>query len=561
MKNNKVVIIGLDGGTFNVIHPMIEKGELPNLASIMKNGSWSELTSTIPPITLPAWVSFATGMNPAKHGIYYFLSDTHRTYDEGPIVNSTYVKAKSLWQILTENDKKSIVVTVPFTYPPIEVNGVMVSNIKAAQVEKMKSYPPAVIGELVDILKLNELRIENLKQIIDSSNNVNDIPSRIAALHKVAVGKIADGTIYLMDKYNWSFLMTVFQSSDVVQHYFWAHMDKNHPNHKPSEAVKYGSIIFDTYKRIDTAVGKIVEKAGEDAIIIIMSDHGASAVHKFFFTNRWLLEKGLLVLKEEKPFRTLIRKTELERVLTRLGLRDVLVFFPKKLRNIKVPFLKRQLKPLSEIIDWSKTKAYATNTGININLNGREPNGIVSKEKYDETINFIKDELSKLIDTQTGEKVTDKVYRRDEIYHGPYLEDAYDLYFTPWKSLYQPQKSLQSKDVVAFIPNEGRCVSGHHHNCVNGIFMIKGPDIKRGVKLDNPKIIDIMPTVLYLLGLKIPENIDGRVLREVINDNYLRENPVNLTTTTEYRAQQVEAILGEEEEELRRQLKNLGYIE
>ena len=561
MKKNKVVIIGIDGGTFDIIDPLLKKGDLPNIASIMKNGCRSELTTTIPPITLPAWVSLATGVNPAKHGIYYFSSDTHKTYDEGPLVNTTNIKAKPLWQILTENDKKCIAVTIPFTYPPMQVDGAMVSfPVRTGQIDKFRSYPPEIMDELKRELDLEQQKIESLRHILNTSAK-GDASSRVVSLHKKAVEMITDATLYLMDKIDWSFLMTVFQSSDVMQHCFWAHMDKDHPYYKAENHEKYGNVIFDTYRKIDTAIGRIIKKAGKDTTFIIMSDHGAAPVHKYFFTNKWLMKKGWLVLNGKRPYKVDIKSRPLDEVLARIGMKGFIRFLPYHVRTGKIPSPNKRFLPLSELIDWSKTKAYATNTGININLKGREPNGIVEQGEYDRTSNNIREELYKLLDPQTGEKVVDKVFRRDEIYHGPYLEDAYDLYFTPERSLYLPTKSLNSRDIIEPLPDKEMSMTAHHFNCMKGIFMAQGPNISRKCRPDSPEIIDILPTVLYLMGIKIPDSVDGRVLKEVVNEDYLRDNLVGFSSAKAYKGHEATPILKQDEDEIRQQLRNLGYIE
>jgi predicted AlkP superfamily phosphohydrolase/phosphomutase len=557
---SKIVIIGIDGGTFDIIDPLIRKRELPNIESIMKNGCWSELTTTIPSITLPAWVSFATGVNPAKHGIYYFTADTHKTYDEGPLVNTTNIRAKHLWQILTENDKKCIAVTIPFTYPPMKVDGAMVSfPARTGQIDKFRSYPPEIMDELKRELKLDQKNIESLKQIMDNSAK-GDASLRVVDLHQKAVEIITDATLYLMEKLDWSFLMTVYQSSDVMQHHFWAHMDKDHPYYKPENHGQFSNVIFDTYRKIDASIGRIMKKAGNDTTFIIMSDHGGAPVHKYFFTNKWLMEKGWLVLNGKRPYKISIKRRPVGQVLERVGMKGFTRFLPYRIKTFKIPCPKRRYLPSSELIDWGRTKAYATNAGININLKDREPNGIVEAKEYDKTLESIRNELYKYIDPQTGKKVIDKVFRRDEIYHGPYLEDAYDLYFTPERSLYLPTKALKADYIVEPLPDKEMSMTAHHYNCMKGIFMIQGPNINGKNKPDRPKIIDILPTVLYLMGIKIPDSLDGRVLQEIMSEDYLRDNPVEFSSTEPYEGHEATSNLEQEEDEIRQQLKNLGYI-
>src|SRR4030043_1953109 len=126
-KKSRVLIIGIDGGTFDIMQPMVERGELPAIASIMRNGVWGNLTSTIPSVTSPAWLSCFSGINPGKLGIFYLTRNSHSTYDEGPPVDIT--KIKLLWHYPGDNGKKVLCI-MPFPFPPAKVNGIMVTDIK-----------------------------------------------------------------------------------------------------------------------------------------------------------------------------------------------------------------------------------------------------------------------------------------------------------------------------------------------------------------------------------------------------------------------------------------------
>src|SRR3569832_2836857 len=98
MSNPKVVVFGVDGATFNVMRPLIEKGRLPHLAKLIKNGVSGPLQSTVPPVTAPAWVSFMTGVNPGRHGIFHFVANSHLDYEEGTLLGSAQIGEKTLWQ-------------------------------------------------------------------------------------------------------------------------------------------------------------------------------------------------------------------------------------------------------------------------------------------------------------------------------------------------------------------------------------------------------------------------------------------------------------------------------
>ncbi len=555
--NSKVIIIGIDGGTFDIILPLIDQGKLPNIESFIRNGSWGVLNSTIPSITMPAWPSLITGVNPGKHGIYNFLGDTHSTYDEGPLINSTHLKTKCVWDILGEFNKKVLVVTVPTTYPPKPVNGITISSIRPASIEQIKSYPQDIINDVSKVLNLNNLRIQNARSLRNATKK-DIFFSNLLDFHTTAIDKIAEANIYLMGKIDWSFLMTVFQSSDVVQHHCWSLFDKNHPHHNVNLAKKFGNIIPEIYKKIDDAIGKIMKQSDKNTTFIIVSDHGAGPVHKSFNTNIWLLKEGFLHLKSQKLYRIVVKMKQVRDILKKLKINNATYHLPEFLSQMRLPIISKEPFPISHIVDWNKTFAYATKHGININLKGREPNGIVNVKDYNKIISQIEDRLSHLVDFETGEKVIHKTYRRDVIYNGPYIGDAYDIYIATQNSLYLTSKSFLKKHSINKLT--ANAVSGHHTNIREGIFLMKGPHCKKGVKLNNLDIVDVAPTSLYLLGLKIPDYFDGKVITNAIEDAFLKKIPIQIMSINSSTEAQEEQLSNNDKMELENQLRSLGYL-
>lgn len=223
--------------------PLIEQGKLPNIARLMETGAWGNLHSTYPPITVPAWVSCVTGLNPGKLGIFHFMNNSHLNY-EGVFANSTELKIKKIWDILGANDKKTILVGVPFTYPPSPIKGVTVafSRIADAQIE---TYPPQLIHEIKKITAFDSVEQKYKEFKLLRSQKIQYLKEEIY-LMKIAeilfeiIEKIKEANIYLMQQYSWDFLMTVFSSIDQLQHYFWAYQDPTHPLYN-------GQFFFNTF--------------------------------------------------------------------------------------------------------------------------------------------------------------------------------------------------------------------------------------------------------------------------------------------------------------------------
>lgn len=566
-KNNKVLVIGIDGATFHIILPMIERGELPTFKSIMNKGTWAELMSTYPPHTVPAWVSCATGMNPGNLGVYDFRENSHLTYDEGRFVFSTDVKAKPLWSLLSEKNKKVMVVAIPMTNPPVQVNGVMVSPVRVIDHNKVKTYPPELSHELFNELKISSVlkkRMDYMEMHLSRVGSELEIFfDTVVSSSRQVIEKLTEAILYLFSKQEYDFSM-VMLPIDALQHHLWCFMDKNHPSHNAELAAKYKNIIFEGYKWVDHALEKILNKVNDDTTIILVSDHGFGPLHKIFYQNRWLMEKGLLKLKRGGKHSFAVTRVPFGRFLQKMGIGFISRLLPERLNNARIPFVKRNLKPIPELIDWQQTKAYATSYAININLQGREPQGIVKPgEEYNSLVSYIKEELCKLKDPDNGQKIIERVVEKREIYNGPYVEAAPDILVFFKDPKFSIRKDLFYPHLFRQLSPEDR-LTGHHTSFPKGICIMKGPHIVPGAVLKEPHIIDIAPTVLYLLGGTVPEGLDGRVLTEAMNQEYIESHPI---TTSKYSdAQQKSHIIGdqtlidEDSEAIKRQLKELGYM-
>ena len=160
-KPNKIMVIALDGATFDIIQPMIDRGELPNLSKLMSEGTYDKLLSTIPPETGPAFVTFMTGTNPGRHGITRFVRKSVNQ-ENAEVLNSSHIASKTIWELLSEHGKKLIVLNIPFTFPPIPINGAMVSFKNG-----MQTYPPDLKERLIDQANKNNIKIQSMKEYHD----------------------------------------------------------------------------------------------------------------------------------------------------------------------------------------------------------------------------------------------------------------------------------------------------------------------------------------------------------------------------------------------------------
>lgn len=553
--NKKLLFIGLDGTTFDLLDPLMREIGLPNLESIIARGARASLETTVPPITPTAWVSMVTGKNPGKHGILEFLLKRPGSMHDLP-VNQALRDSPAIWDILSKLDKKVVVTNMPVTYPPTPVNGLMVSDFLTPRGKRDFTYPPDLLQELESKFGPYRLYITevyapgNIDKVLDQLFDELEYKTKV--------------TEYLMENYPWDFYANHIWSTDRCQHELWHIWDETHPLSNRKEVTKHRDRVMQFWKAVDECVGRMVKKAGNDSLIMMGSDHGFGPIHKFLCFNIWLLEQGLLVLKQgamtqfKKLLFNLGFTPELGyRVSMRLGLAKIRLAAGVTNRSQLFKVINKMMLSLQDV-DWSKTTVYSKgNYGqMFVNLKGREPHGWISPgAEYERTCNMIVDKLKAIIDPNTKEKLIGQIWRREDLYTGAHVESAPDISFLPADMRYKPMGTLDLTSNKFITDVYGN--SGDHR--MNGLYIAAGPNIKPNTRLSRARIIDVAPTMLYLMGHPIAEDMDGEVLTEMISEDYLRANPIRSTQAVDKQKMDVE-FSDEDSEEVSSRLKSLGYL-
>jgi len=567
---HKVFVLGLDGATLDLIKPWVERMELPNFARLMAQGCHGNLESVLPPLTTPAWASFATGKNPGKHGIFDFAKRKPESYD---IEWNTSLsrKGKSLWNIVSSHGGNVVVVNIPNNYPLEPVNGSMVAWMDAPGKTDGYTYPRELAKEIEQNVG------DYIITILDWPEN-EDLARFQSNLHRM-IDKRAELTFYLMENKPWDFFTVLFSATDIAQHCFWSFMDPSHPLYNRDDAERFGDTILETYRHIDQILGEIQDRLPDDATLILMSDHGAGPLRSVVNLNKWLEENGWLTFTNSTNLAASERLCSLSQSFVRSALSKTLSLLKRHLSTNTRSRLKSLFPGVrdriegvmfSSLIDWKKTKAYSLGSygNIYINLRNREPGGVVSEgAQYEMLRNAISSSLMKLTDPVTGQKVVKRVFRREEIYSGPRVSEAADL-LVQWDDAgyhsvqrFGKQEEAVFSDQLHFHLTNMR-FTGHHR--MAGIFASVGKGMKYNSVIGGARIIDIAPTVLYLLGLPIPNDMDGRVLKEAFLPEYLNEEPVRYGgpgETRERKRSHFEGYDNSEAEKIAQRLRNLGYID
>lgn len=523
----RVLVIGLDGATPELLFPWAEKGFLPNMAKLIKNGASGRLRSTIPPITASAWVSFMTGKSPGKHGVVDFIQKKPGSYDiktfdrseiekkagiDLSLANAAAIGSKKIWDIIGEHGKKVGVMHVPLTYPPAKVNGFMITGLGTPGHHSNFTYPSG----LKDKLLLDGYKIHITELDVEGGED--------AALKDMrdTETKRCQTALDLMKENDWDFFCIVFEATDFIQHFFWKHTDPKHHSYNPEKAKKYGNSILECYQHLDEIIGKILVNIDDDTSVLIMSDHGGGPLKKLFYINKWLMNLDLLKLKNQDGQRVSpkigIDKEKVRESLIKLGLKNVIKMIPKNITK-KIP---DESYTISDF-DWKQTKAYSFGAWsyVYINLEGRESEGIVSLEEYDVLRDNIINELYRLKDPETGNNIVQTVFKKEDLYGGQPLDQLPDLIVVTDESIDCKHSITKGNSILT---PSSLDKSGNHRK--DGIVIMSGKNIRANTELTNMNIMDIAPTILYTMGVRLPSDMDGKVIESAFEKEYFLANPV-----------------------------------
>jgi predicted AlkP superfamily phosphohydrolase/phosphomutase len=566
----KVVVIGLDAATWTLLRPWMAEGKMPNLAKLMKAGVSGSLESILPPITPPAWTSFMTGKNPGKHGIFNFIETEHGGYAMN-YANATSRRSPTVWKLLNDAGYSVGTMNIPFTYPPEPLKGFQISGMDTPSEASPFIHPPGLREELVKYLGGIQLDLRWL-----GAMSTDERRNKVLAEMEQMDTQWTKAALYLLENHPQDVMMFVFMSIDTVQHYFWQHMDKDHFLHDSNLAPKFGDAVRKVYERLDVATGQIIDRLPPETTLFVVSDHGGGpVVDRTIFLNRYLAQLGLLHYDEKTT--SGIRK--LGKKLLNISF-SVLRSTLSSRQKSRLALLFPKLRQKSEMayssftsIDWSRTKAYcsevlASPPSIWINLKGVKSQGIVDPAEYDALVGFIVGKLAELKDPRTGKPVINRVYRRDEIFHGPFSSEGADLILDWWSedSLFSTQPSFpEDTGQPALIirerrPSETSEWGGTHR--LNGILIAHGLGFRSDAEISNARLIDIAPTLLHLLGVPVPEDMDGKVLASAFRSDFLLARPIlsgaaSGTSVTD----RASGYTDEESAKVEERLQALGYLE
>jgi predicted AlkP superfamily phosphohydrolase/phosphomutase len=439
-RKKRVVVLGIDGVPYTYIQQLFKAGELPNFRAIVGDGALVQMDTTMPNVSSVAWSSFMTGQNPGKHNIYGFVERQPDSLKTF-IPTSRTMRSPAIWELLSAAGKRVFAMNVPVTYPSRQVNGIIVGCFLSPNVEK--AAPNAEIAQA----------LKRLNYCVDADpwRARQNKDAFLPHLDEVFERRI-EAMRYFWRQEPWDFFMAHIMETDRLHHFFWEEMEQGH--------TKYAPAFLDFYKRLDHVLGEVRSWLEEDTTLIVLSDHGFCSIKQEVFVNTWLHDSGYLQYAKEQPE----------------GLHDMA----------------------------ASSVAYSLDPGrIFLNVQGREPEGRVEKgAEYERLRREIAEAALGMADPATGEPMVERVYLREDLYHGPYAAAGADLVLA-MRDGYDPKGPL-GKPSLTF---KGPSLVGMH-TTPDALLYVQG---MRAINR-RPYIADVAPTILELLEVPVPADMDGRSL-------------------------------------------------
>ncbi|MDB9313405.1 alkaline phosphatase family protein [Spirulina sp. CS-785/01] len=456
----KLIIIGLDCAEPSLLFDRWRE-DLPNLSKLMQQGTYGTLDSCIPAITVPAWNCMMSGRDPGELGIYGFRNRIDRSYEKMAIANGSFVKVPRLWNILGDAGWKVAVLGVPGTYPPQLVNGVLVSSFLTPNTDADFTHPLGLKAAITNIFDRYLFDVPNFRSL-DKKRILGDIYQLCNQTFSLAA--------YLLDEYQPDLLTFVEMGVDRLHHALWKHMDSRHPLHVPDSP--FQNAIYDYYRHIDNCIGQLLNYCGEDTTVLVVSDHGGQPLMGGFCLNQWLYENGYLALKTPPTS-------------------------PQSLENAAV--------------DWTQTKVWGAGGyygRIFMNVQGREPQGIIPLIDYEKERNALAERLESLTDPH-GQPLGVKAFKPQQIYRRVRgIAPDLIVYFQD-----MAWRSVGTVGVSSLYTQENDTGPDDANHAPQGLMIFTDPkNPGRGKRLEGATLYDILPTLLNRYGVESPRGLRGKVL-------------------------------------------------
>jgi predicted AlkP superfamily phosphohydrolase/phosphomutase len=460
----KVAVIGLDCAEPSLVFDRFAH-RLPNLTRLRDGGLWGTLRSCDPPITVPAWMSMMSSKDPGTLGSYGFRNRADHSYDRMTTATSLAVEEPLLWDYLGRAGLRVILLGIPQTFPPRPVNGLMITDFLTPSIASNYTFPPDLKAEIAGLPEVHPYEFDVSDFRTPDKGAIRDALLRMTA-KRFALAR------HLVTSKPWDFFMMVEMGTDRVHHAFWQYMDPHHHRYEPGNP--YESVIEDYYVAADEQIGRLLDVLPPETEVIVVSDHGAKCMDGGIAINEWLVRQGYLVLKEYPRS-------------------------PCRFESLQV--------------DWPRTTAWGSGGyygRLFLNVQGREPYGLVAPGDYEATRDRLIAELEALGDPR-GQPIGTRVHKPESLYRTVRGAAPPDLlvYFggLRWRSV----GTVGAGAIHTFENDTGPDDANHAED---GLIIIRGPGVPADGPVPGLQLMDVTPTILHHFGLDIPPDLQGRIIGE-----------------------------------------------
>jgi predicted AlkP superfamily phosphohydrolase/phosphomutase len=503
----------------------------------------------------PAWSSFATGLNPGRHGIFSFMNRVPHSYDCRRI-DARDRHGKTFWDLAGGHGRRCAVLNVPVTYPVSPLNGVQIGDWLCPSLSAPGATHPAELAqELMQRLGTYRFHADVKRHVIAGHHRAALENLREGISQKAEVGRL------VWEREPWDLYVLAFVETDAAQHYYLHAGDEHHPLRQQAVAAGLDGVFLDIYKQLDGVLADLLARLDDNTTLLVMSDHGATANGRGrCFMRGFLRNAGVLTMQPprgvgERLKRSLVggRKWAFELANAHL---------PKSIKvklNRLIPQARERVfaDSFTVDVDWARTKAYSYywETDPFVNLQGRDPDGIVaSGTEYDEVCRHVADQLLTSRELKSGRPAVEGVRLKDGLFHGPFADLGPDLMvdWTENQIIEGLVSEVDGRELVARADLRDDTIGAHHPDA---LLLAWGAGVKPGEVPAGASIMDLAPSILALLGCPVPADLDGRVLDGVLDVD------VETSGSSGSEAGEPETVYtAEEEAEVEDRLRNLGYL-
>jgi len=528
----ETVVLGLDGATWDVLDPLVEAGELPNLAALLEGGRAGPLESTVPPVTAPAWLSMATGRNPGKTGVFYFSRrDSPDSYEFTPVDAGDF-EGWSVWDRLEASDESVGVFNVPMLYPPYDVDGYVVSGVGAPE-DGPHARPAEVAEELEAVTGGYELKIPYASPKYDGR------PGALAEDLERVLEKRGAAVEHLLESRPTDHFFGVLSATDWAQHYFWPEHDPDHPLHDPESP--HREVLTRVWRQVDEVVGTVADIAERrGATLLLVSDHGFGPTERTFHVTEWLEREGFLVRPDSAPAsRTRARYFPM---LRRAG--EAVARAVPRLSGPLERLGRRLRGDQHAAIDFERSVAFAPRQNLGM--------GLLYLLDDDEAVRASL--VAELEATADDLGIELEVLDSDEHHHGAAAALAPDVLFTMDGLACAVDARKQPDAPLLETGPPSRARSANHR--MDGIYLLAGDGVEATTERVELDLLDVAPTVLYAHDVAVPEDADGTARTDAFTPEFSSERTLRRTESSGERSAASDAG---ELDDVTDHLADLGY--